>query len=96
MSVFFRGPAKRWMGVLGTDLARRLEIRGQALWGDVFFEETGLKKCLLRFWGQTLRNAVFSMGTGPSKVGAANNFWEICKDSFTIFLQLFYNLFTSP
>ena len=32
----------------------------------------------VKFRGQTLRNIVFSMGTGPSEVGAANNFRESC------------------
>ena len=39
---------------------------------------TDPEKRLLKFWGQTLRNTVFSMGTDPSKVGAANNFRESC------------------
>ena len=34
------------------------------------------------------------MGTDPLKVAAANNFRESCKNSFTILLQIFYNLFT--
>ena len=48
------------------------------------------------YWGQTLRRAVFSMGTDPLEVAAANNFRESCKNSFTILLQIFYNLFTIP
>ena len=55
---------------------------GQTLsfpWGQtLIFMRTAPAKCLLKFWGQTLRNAVFSMGTDPSKVGMANNFRESC------------------
>jgi hypothetical protein len=44
----------------------------------------------------TLRCAVFSMGTDPLEVVAANNFRENCKEFLTIFLQIFCNLFAFP
>ena len=46
---------------------------------EAFFSKgTDPAKCLLKSWGQTLRNTVFSMGTGPSEVATANNFRESC------------------
>ena len=59
---------------------------------------TASEKRLLKFWGLALRNDAFSMGTVPSKVGAANNFRGSCKNfynSFTNFLQSFYISFTT-
>ena len=69
---------------MGTDPAKCRKFWGQTLRNDA------------SSWGQTLRRAVFSMRTDPSKVVVANNFRESCKNSFTILLQIFYNLFTIP
>ena len=44
---------------------------------SVFFGDRPCEEAFI-LRGQTLRNAVFSMGTDPSKVGEANNFRESC------------------
>ena len=53
-----------------------IEMSGDGT-GDVISRKSDAYRAK-KFWGQTLRNAVFSMGTDPSEVGAANNFLESC------------------
>ena len=45
--------------------------------GDVISRKSDAYRAK-KLWGQTLRNTVFSMGTGPSEVGKTNNFRESC------------------